>query len=81
MVLKSDDFTEQAQDILGKSQDIVRRYSHSQWDVEHILMALLEHDEGVSVEIFNQVGVSVPPIVANGTVFFLANDAELIAYH
>ena len=25
-------------------------------------MALLEHDEGVSVEIFNQVGVSVPPI-------------------
>ena len=62
MVLKSDDFTEQAQDILGKSQDIVRRYSHSQWDVEHILMALLEQDEGVSVEIFNQLGVSVPPM-------------------
>ena len=42
MVLKPDDFTEQAQEIIGKSQEIVRRYQHSQWDVEHILMALLE---------------------------------------
>ena len=25
-------------------------------------------------------GVSVPPIAAGGTVFFLANDAELVAY-
>ena len=55
MVLKSDDFTEQA-------QDIVRRYSHSQWNGEHILMALLDQDEGVSVEIFNQLDVSVPPM-------------------
>lgn len=26
-------------------------------------------------------GVSVPPVVADGWVFFLANDAELVAYH
>ncbi len=46
MVLKPDDFTEQAQEIIGKSQEIVRRYQHSQWDVEHILMALLEQVYG-----------------------------------
>jgi ATP-dependent Clp protease ATP-binding subunit ClpC len=60
MVLKPDDFTEQAQEVLGRSQEIVRRYQHSQWDVEHILMALLEQDKGVPVEILGQLGVSIP---------------------
>ena len=60
MVLKPDDFTEQAQEVLGKSQEIVRRYQHSQWDVEHILMALLEQEKGVPVEILRQLGVSIP---------------------
>ena len=59
MVLKPDDFTEQAQEIIGKSQEIVQRYQHSQWDVEHILMALLEHVEGVPAEILRQLGVSI----------------------
>ena len=59
MVLKPDDFTEQAQEIIGKSQEIVRRYQHSQWDVEHILMALLEQVEGVPAEILRQLGVSI----------------------
>ena len=26
-------------------------------------------------------GVSIPPVVANGNVFFIADDAELVAYH
>ena len=58
MVLKSDDFTEQAQEIIGKSQEIVRRYKHSQWDVEHILVALLEQDDGVPAEILRRLDVS-----------------------
>jgi ATP-dependent Clp protease ATP-binding subunit ClpC len=62
MVLKPDDFTEQAQEVLGKSQEIVRRYQHSQWDVEHILMALLEQEKGVPVEILMQLGVSIPEL-------------------
>ena len=60
MVLKPDDFTEQAQEIIGKSQEIVRNYRHSQWDVEHILMALLEQEQGVPAEILRELGVSVP---------------------
>ena len=59
MVLKPEQFTEQAQEILGKSQEIVRRYRHSQWDSEHILMALLEQEEGVPVEILRHLGVSI----------------------
>ena len=40
MVLRPDQFTEQAQEVLHNSQELVRRYNHSQWDVEHILLAL-----------------------------------------
>ena len=36
MVLRPDQFTEQAQEVLHNSQDLVRKYNHSQWDVEHI---------------------------------------------
>ena len=60
MVLKPDDFTEHAQVVVSKSQEIVRRYRHSQWDVEHILMALVEEDGGVPTEILGQLDVSVP---------------------
>ena len=59
MVLRPDQFTEQAQEVLGTSQEIVRRYRHSQWDSEHILMALLEQKESVPAEILRQLEVSI----------------------
>ena len=59
MVLKPDDFTEQGQDVLGSSQDIVRRFNHNQWDVEHVLLALLELENGVPVEVLRRLGVTV----------------------
>ncbi len=59
MVLKPEQFTEQAQAVLARSQEIVRRYRHSQWDSEHILMAILEHEEGVPTDILRELGVSV----------------------
>ena len=58
MVLKPDEFTEQAQELIGRSQEIMRRYRHSQWDCEHVLLALLEQEERVPVEILRQLGVS-----------------------
>ena len=59
MVLRPEKFTEQAQQVLASSQDIVRRYKHSQWDVEHILLALLELEQGLPEDILNNLGVSV----------------------
>ena len=55
MVLKPDDFTEHAQEVIAKSQDAVRQFRHSQWDVEHILLALLEQEDGVASEIFRHL--------------------------
>ena len=62
MVLKPDDFTEQGQEVLESSQEIVRRYSHSQWDVEHVLLALLEMEKGVPVEVLRRLGVQVDAV-------------------
>ena len=56
MVLRPDSFTEQAQEVLRQSQEMVRRYRHSQWDAEHILMALLEQDEGVPADLLAELG-------------------------
>ena len=50
MVLRPDQFTEQAQEVLHNSQDLVRKYNHSQWDVEHILLALLQLENGTPTE-------------------------------
>ena len=58
MVLRSDDFTEQGQHVLSLSSEIVRRYNHTEWDVEHILLALLEIDDGVAVEVLRKLGVA-----------------------
>ncbi|HAZ31634.1 MAG TPA: Clp protease [Dehalococcoidia bacterium] len=55
--MRPERFTEQAQEVLAASQELVRKLRHSQWDVEHILLALLSHQAGLTGEILTQVGV------------------------
>ena len=62
MVLRPEKFTEQAQQVLADSHDIVRRYRHNQWDVEHLLMALLELEHGLPEDILANLGVSVESV-------------------
>ena len=62
MVLRPDQFTEQAQEVIGASQEIVRRYQHSQWDSEHILMAILEQEKGIPAEILRELGISLEAV-------------------
>lgn len=57
MVLRPEQFTEQAQEVLHNSQELVRRYRHSQWDVEHVLLALMELEKGLPREILAEMGV------------------------
>jgi len=59
MVLSPDRFTEQAQEVIAASQDILNRYRHNQWDSEHLFMALIEQEKGVPSEIFNVLGVNL----------------------
>jgi ATP-dependent Clp protease ATP-binding subunit ClpC len=57
--LKPERFTEQAQEVLAASQELVRRYRHNQWDVEHVLLALLEQEKGITKDIFRMLGVGI----------------------
>jgi ATP-dependent Clp protease ATP-binding subunit ClpC len=57
--MRQEKFTEQAQEALASSQELVRGYQHSQWDVEHILMAMLRQEAGLTKQILNELKVDV----------------------
>ncbi len=63
MIINPNDFTEKAQAILAGSQEIVRRLNHNQWDAEHVFLALLEETEGVPIEIFKKLGISINDLI------------------
>ncbi len=65
MVLRPDKFTEQAQQVLQSSQEMVGRYKHSQWDVEHILMALLGLEGGLPAQILEELGIPLGDVRAS----------------
>ena len=58
-MLKPDDFTVQGKLILESSQEIVHRYHHTEWSAEHVLLALLEIEDGVPVTILQQLDVPI----------------------
>ena len=62
MVLRPESFTEQAQQVLANSQELVRQYKHTQWDVEHVLLALMDLEHGLPQDILNSLGVSMDAI-------------------
>ncbi len=57
MVLSAEKFTRQAQESLQSSQELVRNYRHSQWDVEHVLLALVALEDGLPARILRELGV------------------------
>jgi ATP-dependent Clp protease ATP-binding subunit ClpC len=60
--MRQERFTEQAQEALATSQELVRHYHHSQWDVEHILLALLQQEKGLVGDILRELGVDVEAV-------------------
>ena len=63
MVLKQEDFTEQAQAALGASQQLVVQMRHSQWDAEHLLSGLLQIENSLSTKILEELGVDVSDLL------------------
>ena len=60
--MRPERFTEQAREILAVSQGITSRYHHVQWDVEHILLALLEQEGGLTSQILGRLGANVEAV-------------------
>ena len=62
MVMSAEQFTRQAQEAIQSSQELVRRYQHSQWDVEHVLLALVALDDGLPSRILQELGVNAEAV-------------------
>ena len=56
--MRQEKFTEQAQEALATSREMVTQYHHSQWDVEHILLALLQQERGLVGDILSELGAN-----------------------
>ena len=76
MPMKREDFTESAGEALVTSQELVRRYRHAQWDVEHVFLALLEQDDGVAVQVLREMGAD-PGAVKSSLTTALARTPRL----
>lgn len=60
--MRQERFTEQAQEALAASQQLVLQFHHNQWDVEHVLLALLQQEAGLVGDILREVGVNVEAV-------------------
>ena len=60
--MRQERFTEQAQEALVLSQDLVRQYRHTEWTVAHILLALLMQERGLVGDILRELGVDVDAV-------------------
>ena len=50
-------FTEKARELVQSAQDILVRYQHTQLDTEHLLLAMLEQNEGLAVQVLQKLNV------------------------
>jgi ATP-dependent Clp protease ATP-binding subunit ClpC len=57
--MRPEKFTEKAREIIAASQEIAVKYKHTQWDVEHLFLALLREKGSLAVQIFEKLGVDV----------------------
>ncbi len=60
-------FTEKARELVQNAQEILVRYKHTQLDTEHLLLAMLEQNEGLAVQVLQALNVDT---------FALAHAAE-----
>jgi len=61
-MMRFDRFTERAQEAAARAFEIMQRMNHTQLDVEHLVLALLEQPEGVVSDILHKLNVE-PEIV------------------
>ncbi len=64
MVLRQEDYTEQAREALARSQQAVLEYRHSQWDAEHLLLGLLRLENGTPARLLEHLSTDVSALTS-----------------
>jgi len=62
--MRQEKFTEQAQEAIALSQQMAMQSQQTQWDVEHVLMALLTQEKGLVRDLIKELGVDIEGIRA-----------------
>jgi ATP-dependent Clp protease ATP-binding subunit ClpC len=76
--MRQERFTEQAQEAIQASQQMATQFKHSQWDVEHILLALLVQRQGLVGEILKELKINID--VIRGQVEDTLKNTPKVAY-
>jgi ATP-dependent Clp protease ATP-binding subunit ClpC len=58
-MLRFDRLTEQAQEALQVAQELMQQYQHNQLDVEHVFLALLRQEDGVTRTLLEKLGANL----------------------
>src|SRR5690349_16412381 len=61
-MLGFDRFTERAQDAAVRAVEILQRYGHNQVDTEHLLLSLLEQQDGVIPQILERLNTDISAV-------------------
>ncbi len=59
--MQSERFTQKSQQALQAAQGIALRYGHPETDGEHLLLAMLEAEDGLAVRLFERMQVPCGP--------------------
>ncbi len=62
--MRFDKFTIKAQEAFADAQDITQDNNQQQLDVEHLLLALINQKEGLTLQILQRLGANVPGIIS-----------------
>ena len=57
-------WTQKAQEVLQSARETAIRFSHQQLDAEHLLLALLDLQDGLAVSLLQRLNVSIPQLRA-----------------
>ncbi|MFO7651269.1 MAG: Clp protease N-terminal domain-containing protein, partial [bacterium] len=60
-----DRFTEKAQEAIAAAQALLQKFQHSELDAEHILLALVEQEDGLVPEVLRKAGVDPRHVTAH----------------
>jgi ATP-dependent Clp protease ATP-binding subunit ClpB len=62
--MRLDKFTQKAQEAVAESQELALQYNNGQIEPEHLLVALLQQEDGVPVQIVSKMGVDPHQLLA-----------------
>jgi ATP-dependent Clp protease ATP-binding subunit ClpB len=84
-------FTDKAWEAIVQAQDVVRRYKQQQLEVEHLIISLLEQQDGLAGKVLTRAGVDLPrlmqqvdeftkrqPKVANSDQLYLGRNLDVL---